>query len=125
MPPSLSILPMVVEVEGVRNHTPICRKRLGFKRINQSFLVLIVHTAPDGTTPSLSLCFSLFVNPSIVPERLNFLVAFLQFDSALPFPCSAGVTAVGIPDSCGSALSRGSSPGIGVSSSEEDEEAVA
>jgi hypothetical protein len=40
-----------------------------------------------GIAPSLSLCFSFLVNPSIVPVRLNFLVALFQFDPVPPpFP---------------------------------------
>ena len=33
-------------------------------------------------------------NPSMVPVRLNFLVAFLQFDPAPIFPWSAAVVTV-------------------------------
>ena len=39
-----------------------------------------------GIAPSLSLCFSFLANPSIVPVRLNFLVAFFQFDPAPTLP---------------------------------------
>ena len=41
---------------------------------------------PHGITPSLSLCFSFFANPSIVLVRLSFLVALFQFDSAPLLP---------------------------------------
>ena len=49
---------------------------------------------PHEIVPSLSLCFSFLENPSIVPVRLNFFVAFLQFDPAPTAPWSPAVVTV-------------------------------
>jgi len=70
------------------------------------------------------LCFSLLANPSIVLVRLNFLVALLQFDSAPTPPCPSAVTGVDESALGGGLLASNGYPGVGVRSSEEDEEAV-
>ena len=71
----------------------------------------------------------------MVPVRLNFLVAFFQFDPAPTPPCDAVVMADNgglddaIPDDGGSLLSgveaSNGAPSVGVSSSDEVEEFVA
>ena len=69
------------------------------------------------------------MNPSTALVRLNFLVARFQFDCAPKPSCSVGVIAVvvaGVDESAfdGGLWASNGRPGIGVRSSEADEEAV-